>query len=547
MAKIDPKDIDNILIFSEDKWALDEDATIFAKTPTVWWTMSKGLWESLPDGEVKNAQMPCALLYQVSDEPDNQNTVCQSISVTTDGKNISTCEMSGIAKLRKGVKPRSFSFSIGDQFVYPFGMKSADDAFSSPGDVPDTMNAFSAAIQKLTSKDVGGFTVTKMIAGTGGTDADNPGLAEITESLTSLNKGDVQEALAITQTFSAEGVKRAAEGDDNMEMDVVTEPGTDDGVQGASSADDSGHGVTESFGRSTAPVPGTLLSAEGETPEEATIADEETVETIPEGPAPEVDAEIAAGSPMLEGVEDTLGGGPTPDPTAEAASPSDYVSDDLQSRIDNWMAEDNGETATHDPYVEDVPYEGPGDYSGSEVHYSAETRRPISAMIKRPGALTKKARNAGMSVSKFARTVRSHPKKYGRLTRQQASFYLNILEPGAKTAARNRRAKGSRAAEDESTFFPVGDGHILGQTGMTFQTSPIYNADEEVAGEGTPGYGQDSAFPSSQGVPVWFGSAEMIEDDDYDLPLVGATDKKSFYVGGILGIALMAVIAKFRS
>ena len=86
MAKIDPKDIDNILIFSEDKWALDEDATIFAKTPTVWWTMSKGLYESLPDNEVKKAQMPCALLYQVSDEPDNQNTVCESIRVTTDGK-----------------------------------------------------------------------------------------------------------------------------------------------------------------------------------------------------------------------------------------------------------------------------------------------------------------------------------------------------------------------------------------------------------------------------------------------------------------------------
>jgi hypothetical protein len=212
------------------------------------------------------------------------------------------------------------------------------------------------------------------------------------------------------------------------------------------------------------------------------------------------------------------------------------------------MAEDDGETATHDPYVEEVPYEGPGNYSGADVHYSAESRQPISSMIKRPGALTKKARRAGMSVSKFARTVRNNPKKYGRLTRQQASFYLNILEPGAKTSARNRSAKGSRAAEDESTFFPVGDGHIIGQTGMTFQTSPIYNADEEVAGEGTQGYGQDSAFPSSQGVPVWFGSAEMVEDDDdYDLPFVGATDKKSFYVGGAIGIALMAVIAKFRS
>ena len=546
MAKINPKDIDNILIFSEDRWGLDEEATIFAKTPTVWWTMSKGLWESLPDGEVKNAQMPCALLYQVSDEPDNQNTVCQSISVTTAGGNITTCEMSGVAKLRKGDKPRSYSFSIGEQFIYPFGMKSADDAFSA-GAVPDNAAAFSAAIQKLTTKDAGGFTITKMVAGTGGTDSDNPGLAAITESLTSLNKGDVQEAMAIKQTFSAEGVSRAAEGDENMEMDVVTEPGTDDGVQGASSADNSGHGVTESFGRSTAPVPGTLLSAE-ETPAEATIADEETVETVPEGPAPEIDAEIAAGSPMLEGVEDTLGGGPSPDPTAGPASPSDYVSDDLQSRIDNWMAEDDGETATHDPYEEEVPYEGPGNYSGANIHYSAESRKPISAMIKRPGALTKKARNAGMSVSKFARTVRSNPKKYGRLTRQQASFYLNILEPGAKTAAKNRRRRGSRAAEDESTFFPVGDGHVIGQTGMTFQTSPIYNADEEVSGEGTPGYGQDSAFPSSQGVPVWFGSAEMVDDDDdYDLPLVGATDKKSFYVGGALGIALMAVIAKFRS
>lgn len=58
-------------------------------------------------------------------------------------------------------------------------------------------------------------------------------------------------------------------------------------------------------------------------------------------------------------------------------------------------------------------------------------RKFIASAIKRPGALTRKAKAAGMSVAEFAR---AHAKDPG-LTGQQARFYLNVLRP----ASRKRR------------------------------------------------------------------------------------------------------------
>ncbi len=57
-------------------------------------------------------------------------------------------------------------------------------------------------------------------------------------------------------------------------------------------------------------------------------------------------------------------------------------------------------------------------------------RRPpkfIQKAIKRPGALTRKANRAGMTVLAFSRRVKANPGKFTRLTRRQAAFFLNVL------------------------------------------------------------------------------------------------------------------------
>lgn len=55
----------------------------------------------------------------------------------------------------------------------------------------------------------------------------------------------------------------------------------------------------------------------------------------------------------------------------------------------------------------------------------------IKGAIKRPGALTAKARAAGMSVDAFAR---KHQHDKG-VTGDEARMYLNVLKPGAAVAA----------------------------------------------------------------------------------------------------------------
>lgn len=46
--------------------------------------------------------------------------------------------------------------------------------------------------------------------------------------------------------------------------------------------------------------------------------------------------------------------------------------------------------------------------------------------IKRPGALTAKAKKAGMSTRTFTNQVLAHPSNYSLLTRQQAQFARNF-------------------------------------------------------------------------------------------------------------------------
>lgn len=54
----------------------------------------------------------------------------------------------------------------------------------------------------------------------------------------------------------------------------------------------------------------------------------------------------------------------------------------------------------------------------------------IKTAIKRPGALSKKAASAGMTVLAFAK---KHAKDGNTLTGRQSRFYLNTLRPINKT------------------------------------------------------------------------------------------------------------------
>ena len=62
-----------------------------------------------------------------------------------------------------------------------------------------------------------------------------------------------------------------------------------------------------------------------------------------------------------------------------------------------------------------------------------KTKRWMQGAVKRPGAFTRKAKAAGKSVAGYAAAVKSNPKGYSTLTRQQANF--------ARTATRIARRK----------------------------------------------------------------------------------------------------------
>ena len=302
--------------------------------------------------------------------------------------------------------------------------------------------------------------------------------------------------------------------------------------------------------------------------EQATIADEMTVETIPGGS------------------EDPLGGGPGISPTSVPAGPSDYVVEDLDARIESWMAE----TATHDPYTDDVPYDGPGNHSGADVTFDAE--RSAIGETKRPGALSRKAKRAGMTTRAFARQVKENPSRYPKLTRQQAQYYLNILEPGSKTSAKrskvraDMRRRGYLMAESQVTWEDMqgqsspssppdgifmadqvdeiyGTGHIIGQTGSTWTTSPLAaESDSDFVnrylGEGSPNQlnkdemdmlidrnGYDEMTESELAEAIR-SIVDRRDGESFDVPVVGTVGTKSAVFGIGLGVGLMALLARFK-
>lgn len=67
----------------------------------------------------------------------------------------------------------------------------------------------------------------------------------------------------------------------------------------------------------------------------------------------------------------------------------------------------------------------------------AEDQKWIQSAIKRPGALTKKAEEAGMTVKEYTAKVKANPEQYDERTRRQANL--------ARTLSKLRKKKGEAA------------------------------------------------------------------------------------------------------
>jgi len=634
-------EIKNLLIISADRWGLDTDSIPKGtQTPARWWTVSESSYEGMPDGAIKNAHMPCCMLFQVG-VTDNQGNTCENIEIDTDKKgNITKAVVNYRKAVNFGGSPK-WEFVPGQDFTYPYSMKNADSVAAALTDSDaNDMEAFIQSIIPISA--MGGFKTGAMVVD------DEVDANKIGEALNLINSGDLTAAMDLIPAQSKLLKAESSPDYDPSTVDPTATPATPsgyepaemaaedaniaplDGPQGVGSGSPTaigeGHGVTESFGKSTAPVPGTLFSADGSIEDSYECSkcsthfeDEDSAENCctacyncgyadhvgfargqkccpcdcdetggdengmtcrdlfgaedtdfygcsqcsthfqDEDSADECctacyncgyaekvgfergqeccpcDCDETGGDENgmtcrdlfgAEGEDPSAAGGPGPSPLDAPATPSDYEINDLDARIDAWMAE----TATHDPYSDEVPYEGPGEFSGSEVTFDAE--KSAIGKTQRPGALTRKAKRAGMTTRAFARHVLANPSRYPKLTRQQAQYYVNILEPGSATSAKRSRVradyrrKGYMLAESQVTWEDdagvsspsappegvfmadevdeiYGTGHIIGQTGSTWTTSPLAAEDEYASG-----YGENSAWPSSQGVPQWYGSAE---------------------------------------
>jgi hypothetical protein len=63
-----------------------------------------------------------------------------------------------------------------------------------------------------------------------------------------------------------------------------------------------------------------------------------------------------------------------------------------------------------------------------KVHMASPAKHFIAGAIKHPGALTRKAKAAGMSINAYAEAHKHDPGQTGR----QARFYLGVLKKGGK-------------------------------------------------------------------------------------------------------------------
>lgn len=75
----------------------------------------------------------------------------------------------------------------------------------------------------------------------------------------------------------------------------------------------------------------------------------------------------------------------------------------------------------------------------SKTKRKKKDRKWMQKAVKRPGALTRKAKRYGMTPLQFARYVKAHPEKFDTLTKQQANFALTAAKISKRRRKKRRR------------------------------------------------------------------------------------------------------------
>ena len=427
------------LVTSEDYWGKNEDMTapiLPNGLYKMWWVVKEKDFATLDD-EAKGQHYRCALYYEIG-KKDNHGFRPSALNG----------DSSGVEVELQYAAPGDLQYAVASPRAYASGKDPTMSAFNRDWgsymnmlQAPPKAKTMSEIVSELTSvlKDpanmmnpsnygsyggLGQFTVKEIVM--------TDDVDKITEALESLQSMNAEEG---THAFAAE----------NDEMNVVTEPGTDDGVQGQASAVNSGHGVTESFGRSTAPVEGTLLHAESL----VAIEEEEALADY-EGPDSSV-MDSAGGSGR--GVTFNLG-----------------AEEDASELADEVISE---ERAVGDASPETVPESDPE--AAALVDESAGG--VVGEMAIGAGDTHGGGESVG-AVMDYDPTAADHGGPADDPSASQWTPRDEGVITGEMFGAENDQY--DFGGRDDEQYWPVGDGHVIGSITSTSQYDPFYRAEGEM-------------------------------------------------------------------
>ena len=417
---------DKCLITSEDYWGKNEDmkAPILSNgLYRMWWVVKEKDFGNLDD-EAKAQHYRCALYYEIG-KTDNHGFRPSALKGDSSGVEV---ELSYAA-------PGDVQYAGAASRAYADGKDPTMAAFQR--DWGSYMNMLQAPSSAKTMDDIVEELTTVLKDPSNMMNPSNygkyGGLGQFTvkEIVMTDDVDKITEALESLQSMNAEEGTHAFAAEENDVMDVVTEPGTDDGVQGQSSAADSGHGVTESFGLSTAPVEGTLLRAE------EGLDEYEGVDSV------KIDSAGGSG----RGVTFDLG---AEDDEAELA---DAVEED--------------EAAVGDTSPETIPEEDPE----AAALVDEEAGGIVGEMAVGAGDTHGGGESVG-AVMDYDPTAADHG---GAADDPSASQWT----PYDDNVATTQDSFGAQDSSEED-YYPVGDGHIIGSITSTTQYDPFYRAEGEI-------------------------------------------------------------------
>ena len=431
------------LVTSEDYWGKNEDMTapiLPNGLYKMWWVVKENDFGGLDD-EAKSQHYRCALYYEIG-KKDNHGFRPSALNG----------DSSGVEVELEYAAPGDVQYAVASPRAYATGQDPTMNAFNRDWgsymnmlQAPPKAKTMSEIVSELTSvlKDpanmmnpsnygkyggLGQFTVKEIVM--------TDDVDKITEALESLQSMNAEEG---THAF-------AAENDDIM--NVVTEPGTEDGVQGQNSAPDSGHGVTEAFGRSTAPVEGTLLHAE------ESLLDIEANEALADYEGPDSSVMDSAGgsgrgvtfnlgaeedaSELADAVvgEERAVGDANPETIPETAPEAAAIVDEEAGDVVGTMAIGAGDT------------HGGGESVGAVMDYDP-TAADHGGPADDPSASQWMPRDEGVVTGEM----------FGAQEDDQYDF-------------------GDNASDEQ--YWPVGDGHVIGSITSTSQYDPFYRAEGEM-------------------------------------------------------------------